>query len=110
MTLPVRVTATALTCLQDIEAFDAVHSGAEHAAVLVETLLTEAVAAISANPLLYRQCPSTADYGLDVRERIDQKGYRVLYSVQHDAAYILLVLHQRQSIDDALYRHLILRQ
>jgi len=90
MTQPVRVTATALTCLQDIEAFDAVHSGAEHAAALVETLLTEAVAAI--------------------RERIDQKGYRVLYSVQPDAAYILLVLHQRQSIEDALYRHLILRQ
>ncbi|BBQ32850.1 hypothetical protein WP2W18E01_P10970 (plasmid) [Aeromonas caviae] len=110
MTLPVRVTATALTCLQDIEAFNAVHCGPEQAAVLVETLLTEAVAAISTNALLYRQCPATADYGLDVHERIDQKGYRVLYSVQPDAAYILLVLHQRQSIEDALYRHLILRQ
>ncbi|WP_429168457.1 type II toxin-antitoxin system RelE/ParE family toxin [Aeromonas rivipollensis] len=110
MMLQVRVTATALSCLQDIEVFDGGHSGAEHAAALVETLLTEAIAAISANSLLYRQCPSTADYGLNVRERIDQKGYRVLYSVQPDAAYILLVLHQRQSIEDALYRHLILRQ
>lgn len=109
MTLPVRVTATALTCLQDIEAFDAIDNGAEHAAALVETLLTEAVTAISVNSLFYRRCPSMADYGLDVRERIDQKGYRVLYSVQPDAVYILLVLHQRQSIEDALYRHLILR-
>ena len=39
-----------------------IHTEARHAA--------EAVAAISANALLYRQCPSTADYGLDVRERI----------------------------------------
>lgn len=110
MTLPVRVTATALICLQDIEAFNAERSGPVQAAVLVDTLLTEAVAAISANALVYRQCPTTTDYGLDVRERIDQKGFRVLYCVQPDAAYILLVLHQRQNIEDALYRHLILRQ
>lgn len=110
MTLPVRVTDTALLCLQDIEAFDAVRSGAERAAALVEMLLTEAVTAISEQPLLYRQCPATADYGLDVHERIDQRGFRVLYSVKADAAYILLILHQRQSIEDALYRHLIVRQ
>lgn len=110
MTLAVRVTDTALICLQDIESFDAVCSGAEHAAALVEVVITEAVTAISEHPLLYRQCPSTVDYGLDVRERIDPRGFRVLYSVRADAAYILLVLHQRQSIEDALYRHLILRQ
>lgn len=110
MTLPVRLTDTALTSLQDIEAFLAVQHGVTQAAALVESLLLDAATAIGEQPLIYRQCPTTTDYGLDVRERIDQKGYRVLYSVTPEAAHILLVLHQRQSIGDALYRHLILRQ
>ncbi len=109
MTLPARLTDSALTCLLDIESFDAVRNGAEHTAALVEVVITEAMTAISEKPLLYRQCQSTADYGLDVRERIDQRGFRVLYSVRADAVYILLVLYQRQNIEDALYRHLILR-
>jgi len=104
------ITEAAFTCLQDIESFKSNVIGADEAASLADEVLMESVSAISEDPLRYRVCTQLADYGLQVRERIDRHGYRTLYEVKDDVAQIILVLHTRQDIVLALYRHMILRR
>ncbi len=105
----VEITESALACFLDIESFKVNVLGADAAANFVEQLLVDAVAAIETEPLLYRFSSELADYGLRVHERIDRHGYRTLYEVHGTVARILLVLHTKQDIESALYRHLIIR-
>ena len=103
------ITESALACFLDIESFKVNVLGADAAANFVEQLLVETVSAIETEPLLYRISAELADYGLRVHERIDRHGYRTLYEVDGSVARLLLVLHTKQDIQSALYRHLIIR-
>jgi toxin ParE1/3/4 len=101
------ITQTAIDCALDIEDFNAPIIGRDEAQALAYSLIDDAEAHLSENPLRFRACAEIADYGLDVRERIDSRGYRTLFSVTEGTVEVLLILHQRQDIQGALYRHLV---
>ncbi len=106
----VEITNSAFSCLQDIESFKVNTLGAEAAGHFVEQILSESVVAIGNNPTLYRINSDLADYGLHVHERIDEYGYRFLYELHDSVASILLILHTKQDIVSALFRHMMFRQ
>lgn len=105
----VEVTESAFRCLADIESFKIESMGIEEAANFTETLLSDAIKHIKEDPERYRFNPILADFGLKVRERIDLKGYRILYEKRNHSIYLLLILHMRQDLITALYRHQMLR-
>ncbi|QWA10872.1 type II toxin-antitoxin system RelE/ParE family toxin [Sodalis ligni] len=105
----VNITETALLCLTDIESFQSDLNGAQSAAELTESLLLDSVAALQEDPKRYRYNSILADFGLKVRERLDPKGYRLLYDENDEDVNILLILHTRQDLVRALYRLQILR-
>lgn len=100
-------TQAAIDCLQEIESFNAYRLGKEGASELTDTLIDDIVAHLSDQPLMYPICAQLADYGLGYRERIDDRGFRAIFSVAGERVDVLLILHQRQSIQDALLRHLL---
>ncbi|MDP4529237.1 type II toxin-antitoxin system RelE/ParE family toxin [Alkalimonas delamerensis] len=102
------ITQTALRCLQDIESWQAEFKGPEAAAAWVDAYLQQNVEAILAAPDRYRFNPLLADYGLMLRERLDQD-HRLLYRQQGEHLYVLLVLHCKQDLVRALYRHQLMR-
>ena len=106
----VEITESALECFLDIESFKVNVLGSDAAANFVEQLFVEAVSTIEKDPLLYRISAELADYGLRVHERIDRHGYRTLYEVDGSVARLLLILHTKQDIQSALYRHMIIRR
>lgn len=109
-TVTVEITESAFLCLQDIESFKINIIGAEAAGQFVEQMLSGSVVAIGNNPTLYRINPDLANFGIRVHERIDEHGYRFLYELQDSVASILLILHTKQDIVSALFRHMIFRQ
>lgn len=100
-------TQAANDCLQEIVSFNAHQLGKEGAWELADSLVDEIEANLSEQPLMYPICSQLADYGLGYRERIDDRGFRTIFSVKGDRVDVLLILHQRQSIQDALLRHLL---
>lgn len=102
----VQLAEAGFNCLQEIESFHIERSrDTAAAAAFTDRLLDEIESSLSENPLLYRQSLELANYGIDCRERIDALGYRTLYSVNGNRVEVLLILHQHQSIQHALYRH-----
>ncbi|MEN3157539.1 type II toxin-antitoxin system RelE/ParE family toxin [Alkalimonas sp. NCh-2] len=106
--MQLQFTRTALRCLQDIESWQAEFKGPEAAAAWVDAYLQQNVEAILAAPDRYRFNPLLADYGLMLRERLDQD-HRLLYRQQGEHLYVLLVLHCKQDLVRALYRHQLMR-
>ncbi|MCC5826373.1 type II toxin-antitoxin system RelE/ParE family toxin [Alkalimonas sp.] len=106
--MQLQFTRTALRCLQDIESWQAAFKGPEAAAVWVDDYLQQSVQAILAAPDRYRFNALLADYGLMLRERLDQD-HRLLYRQQGDQIFVLLVLHCKQDLVRALYRHQLMR-
>ncbi|BGI52278.1 MAG: hypothetical protein HamCj_06310 [Candidatus Hamiltonella defensa (Ceratovacuna japonica)] len=108
--LTVYVTESAFRCLSDIESFKMESMGIKEATHFTEALLLDAVKYLQEAPERYRFNPVLADFGLRVRERHDQKrGYRILYEIREHSIYILLILHKRQDLLTALYRHQMLK-
>lgn len=100
-------TQAANDCLQEIASFNAHRLGKEGAWELADSLVDDIEANLSEQPLMYPICSQLADYGLGYRERIDDRGFRAIFSVNGNRVDVLLILHQRQSIQDALLRHLL---
>lgn len=107
------VTKTAVDCALDIQGFNTSRLGQKAAQELAFSLLDDAEAHLSQDPMRFRACPQLADFGVTVRERIDNRGFRTLFIVKEGAegtegtVYVLLILHQRQDIQGALSRHLL---
>lgn len=103
----VKITQTAIDCALDIEDFNTPRIGRDEAQALAFSLIDDAEVHLSESPQRFRVCAEMADYGLEVRERIDGRGYRTLFLVTEGTVEVLLILHQRQDIQGALFRHLV---
>lgn len=109
----VNITQTAIDCAIDIESFNTSRLGQIAAQELAESLIDDAQEHLSHDPMRFRVCPATADFGVVIRERIDSRGFRTLFEVTEGTedtegtVEVLLILHQRQNIQDALSRHLL---
>lgn len=106
--MKVNFTASALYCLQEIESFGVDAYSPEEAALFTEGLVMRNSRAISADPNVYRYNATLLDFGVKFQERLDSS-YRCLYQVIDGEVYIMLILHTRQDLVGALYRHQILK-
>ncbi len=108
--MKLEITQMAWDCLAEIESF-AITKGhpSSEAADLVEGLLLRSAEAISENPEMYRFSPRLAEFGLKMRERLDESSHWCLYEIENDTIYIMLFYHTRQDLERALYRHQIIR-
>lgn len=103
------LTESAAICLEQIEAFKARTLGCPgRAADFTDTLLDGVAGALENNPERFRVCPELAEFGLPYQERIEGD-HRTIFEVRGETVYILAVLHCRQSIQEALYKLMILR-
>lgn len=104
----VRLTDTAVQCLFDVEFFKTTTlKSPKAAAEFTDTLLQRTIKRIQDNPKQYKYNTTLAEYGLAIRERIDVSDHRILFDVNETekTIYILLILHTRQDLLKALYRH-----
>lgn len=106
--MKVNFTESALHCLKEIESFGIESYTAEEVALFTEGLVTRNSQAISENPEVYRYNATLLDFGVKFQERLDSS-YRCLYQVIGDQVYIMLILHTKQDLASALYRHQILK-
>lgn len=110
MNFKVNFTETAAICMEEVESFKRQNIGAAAAADFTDTLLEGIIEGLSNNPERHQVCPELLDLGVtSIRERNTPDGYRTLFEVNESSVYVLAVLHQRQSIQDTLFRHMILR-
>lgn len=108
--MDVKITQFAFDCLAEIEQFAIIkgHSSIQ-ASTYVEELLIRSVSAIQKQPLLYHFSPRLSEFGLKIRERLDQSSHWCLYEIVDNTIFILLFIHTRQDLIKALYRHQIIR-
>jgi len=108
--MKIEVTQFAFDCLAEIEAFGIIkgHSP-EEAGNFVDDLLIRSTTAISQNPRMFHYSPRLVDFGLKMRERLDETSHWCLYEVAGDTVFIMLYVHTRQDLVRALYRHHIIR-
>lgn len=106
--MQVLFTEMAENCLKEIESLALNNHAPESVYAFVDGLIERNYAAISAQPTTYRFNSTLLDYGIKFQERLDHS-YRCLYEVRGDKAYIMLILHTRQDLVSALYRHQIIR-
>lgn len=101
-------TEMALSCLLEIESLSIGHHSPEQVASFVDGLITRNHQAISEDPKRYRYNATLLDFGVKLQERLDSS-YRCLYEVIDNKAYIMLILHTKQDLVGALYRHQLLK-
>lgn len=104
------ITESAFLSLQDIESYKTASlQSSQEAAAFTDALFDAAIEALQHNPERFKMCLELTSYGLQYRERITDDGYRTLFRIAGDNVYIMAFLHQRQSVQEALYRLMILR-
>ena len=106
--MQVLLTKTAIQCLQDIKSFKLINSESEQVASLIKLFIETNVNKLSLKPKMHPFSTQALDYGLKIQERVDQN-YRVLFEINEGVVFILLVLHTKQDIVKALFRHQIIR-
>lgn len=106
--MEVKFTQMVENCHQEMESFAIEHFPENEVAEFVDGLVIRNDEAIRDNPSLYRYNKTLLDFGIKFQERIDN-GYRCLYEIENDTAYIILILRTKQDLISALYRHQILR-
>lgn len=104
----VLLTETAFQCLADIESFKTATVGSEAAGQFVDHLLLETITKLQQDAKRYRYNSTLAEYGLALRERLDKNEYRTLYEITDNTVNVLLILHTRQDLAVALWRHMLL--
>ena len=95
-------------CLKEIESFSIDNYPASEIAIFVDGLVERNYNAILSQPTLYRYNRTLLDLGVKFQERLDSS-YRCLYEVKDEVAYIMLILHTKQDLISALYRHQLIR-
>lgn len=105
----IRFAKAAEVCLSDIESFKSLSLGVDAAAKFVDSFLDNIVKHLKEDPLRYRQNAQLVELGLDVREYLDTNGYRTLYGIDGCFIDVWLILHTRQDIEKALWRHMMFR-
>ncbi len=106
--MKVNFTESALRCLLEIESYGTESYTVDEVAVFTEGLVTRNSKAISEHPEMYRYNTTLLDFGVRFQERLDSS-YRCLYQVIDEQIYIMLLLHTKQDLVSALYRHQILK-
>ncbi|UPQ86916.1 type II toxin-antitoxin system RelE/ParE family toxin [Vibrio sinaloensis] len=101
-------TEMAVNCLLEIESLAGENYSAGKVAAFTDGLVNRNHDAISENPERYRYNATLLDFGIKFQERLDSS-YRCLYEVIDNKAYVMLILHTKQDLISALYRHQILR-
>lgn len=104
-----RFTRTAEVCLFDIESFKTSTMGTALAARFVDDLFDVIVNNLEADPFRYRYNIELLELGLETREYLTNQGYRVLYGIDDNVVDVWLILHTRQDIETALWRHMMFR-
>lgn len=95
-------------CLKKIESLALNNHSTEVVYTCVDGLIERNFAAIANDPSVYHYNTTLLDFGVKFQERLDSS-YRCLYEVRGDTAYIMLILHTKQDLVAALYRHQIVR-
>ena len=85
-----------------------INSEADEVSSFIELFVEKNMNKLSLNPKMYPFSTQALDYGLKIQERIDQN-YRLLFEVKDDVVFVLLVLHTKQDILKALFRHQVIR-
>ncbi|MFT6895892.1 MAG: toxin ParE1/3/4 [Paraglaciecola sp.] len=106
--MQVLFTETAENCLKEIESFAIDNYPLGEIAAFVDGLVERNYAAIAQQPTLYRYNRTLLNFAVKFQERLDSS-YRCLYEVKDDVAYVMLILHTKQDLVSALYRHQIIR-
>ena len=106
--MQVLFTKTAIQCLQDIKSFKLTNNEADEVALFIKQFLQKNINKLSLDAKMYPFSTQALDYGLKIQERIDQN-YRVLFEVKDEVVFVLLVLHTKQDILKALFRHQVTR-
>jgi len=106
--LEVIFTEMAVNCLLEIESLAVEYHSEEQVVAFTEGLVIRSYDAISDDPERYRYNPTLLDVGVKFRERLDSS-YRCLYEIIDNKAYVMLVLHTKQDLISALYRHQIIK-
>lgn len=95
-------------CLKEIESIAIDNYPSNEIAAFIDGLVERNYDAIAHQPNLYRFNSTLLDFGVKFQERLDCS-YRCLYEVKDDVAYIMLILHTKQDLVGALYRHQLIR-
>lgn len=106
--MQVLFTTMAENCLKEIESLALEQMPQEEVVRFVDDLIERNYEAISRQPDLYRYNQTLLDFGIKFQERLDSS-YRCIYQVIDNTAYVMLILHTKQDLDAALYRHQIIR-
>lgn len=101
-------TEMAVNCLLEVESLAVENHSEEQVAVFTDGLVNRNYDAISENPDRYRFNATLLDFGIKFQERLDSS-YRCLYEVIDNKAYVMLILHTKQDLISALYRHQIIK-
>lgn len=110
----VEITGTAINSLEICQDYKSKQLGGDIGAAraAIAALAIGAKNDLALRPFSFALCMTAAEHGLkNVRERISKDGYRTLFTVNESThtVYIMLVLHQKQDIAQALYTHCIIR-
>jgi len=86
---------------------------AEHTVIeKIESLVEHFEEKVSDNPYLYSKCSELVEYGVSEIRACNLNGFRILYEAYEDGdktvVVMLLLLSQRQSIQNQLIEHCIL--
>ena len=101
-------TTMAENCLKEIESLALEQLTQEEVARFVDDLIERNYEPISRQADLYRYNQTLLDFGIKFQERLDSS-YRCIYQVIDNTAYVMLILHTKQDLEAALYRHQIIR-
>ncbi len=101
-------TEMAVNCLLEIESLAVENHSEEQVATFTDGLVNRNYEAIFENSERYRYNATLLDFGIKLQERLDSS-YRCLYEVIGNKAYVMLILHTKQDLISALYRHQIIK-
>lgn len=104
----VLLTKTAIDCILDIKNHSQSKYSDNVVSEFIDTMVNNIITDINLYPTRFPFNVQLLDFGLKCREKYFED-YRCLYEIKNNTAYILLILHTKQDIESALYRHIILR-
>ncbi|MCL2412207.1 MAG: type II toxin-antitoxin system RelE/ParE family toxin [Treponema sp.] len=93
-----------------IEIIDYIAKTNENYSVKILDKIEESVAKLKMFPTLYRIVPELEKYGYLLYREIIVDYWRVIYKIENDLIYIMLVIDGRRNIEDIILKIILLRE